>query len=55
MLLDLGVPHLGPDRFQRNARARLVRPISREYPATSAAKIAARRRLEAIAKLSRTG
>jgi hypothetical protein len=32
-------------RFQPFERAFLVRPISREYPATSAAKIAASRRV----------
>jgi hypothetical protein len=42
----------GVEAFER---AFFIHPISREYPATSAARIAARRRVDAIAKLSRRG
>ena len=44
MLGELRVGQLVADRLQRGERALLIRPISREYPATSAARIAASRR-----------
>ena len=45
VLGDLRVEELAPQRVEAFERALLVRPISREYPATSAARIAARRRV----------
>ena len=45
MLGDLRIDELMAQRFEAFVRAFLIRPISREYPATSAARIAARRRV----------
>ena len=45
VLGDLGVDELAPQRLEAFERAFLVHPNSREYPATSAARIAARRRV----------
>jgi hypothetical protein len=48
MLGDLRIEELAAQRFEAFERAFLVGPISREYPATSAARIAARRRVAVI-------
>jgi hypothetical protein len=48
VLGDRRIEDLAAQRFEAFERALFVRPISREYPATSAAKIAARRRMAAI-------
>jgi len=45
VLGDLRIENFAAQRFETFERAFLVRPISREYPATSAARIAARRRV----------
>ena len=45
VLADLRIEDLAAQRFEAFERAFLVRPISREYPATSAARMAARRRV----------
>ncbi len=48
VLGDLRIEKLVAQRFEAFERAFLVRPINREYPTTSAAKIAARRRVAGI-------
>jgi hypothetical protein len=45
MFGDLRIDELAAQRFEAFERAFLIRPISREYPATSVARIAARRRV----------
>jgi hypothetical protein len=45
LLGDFRIDELAAQRFEAFERAFLVRPISREYPVTSAARIAARRRV----------
>jgi len=42
---DFRIDELPAQRFEAFARAFLAAPISREYPATSAARIAASRRV----------
>jgi hypothetical protein len=51
MLGDFRIEKLAARRFETFERAFLVRPVSREYPTTSAARIAARRRSSAISPL----
>jgi hypothetical protein len=48
VLSDLRIDQLAAQRLEAFEGAFLVRPISREYPATSAARIAARRRVAGI-------
>ena len=56
MLADLRIDQLARGcALRRSSVPSSSAPISREYPATSAARIAARRRVEDIAPLSRRG
>jgi hypothetical protein len=55
MLADLRVDELAAMRLEALVRAFLVLTIRREYPATSAARIAARRRVEAMAAAAHPG
>ena len=55
MLGNLRMYQLGEVRPEPLVRAFLIRPIRREWPATSAARIAARRRTEGISARQSVG
>jgi hypothetical protein len=55
VLGDFRIEELAAQRLEAFERALLIRPISREYPATSAARIAARRRVWLMSPVPRPG